>query len=186
MDLKQEKIILKVLIAGFTNSGKTAIIRNTFQNIKFTHLEHLKPTRGIERLLYPLNERITFSIWDVGGTINSLNRLFSDFADVIFSELELAFYVASAVETWDIVVKFFKKFMRNIVIYSRNIHNIYILINKIDLEHSSEDIIADSLVEHIPDQLRDTIKIVPLSIKEGSSKRLIIKIFNEIAKLYQK
>lgn len=80
----------KVLILGFPNSGKTAIIHL----LKDGYLEdpgRLLPTRGIS-IQFCLTNNGSFVIWDLGGAL-SYRRRWIEQRDLIFPESNKVIYV---------------------------------------------------------------------------------------------
>lgn len=61
--------MLKVVLAGLDNAGKTTIYRKTLEHVNPALLANVAPTKGVERRTYDfVGEKVVF--WDLGGQLS--------------------------------------------------------------------------------------------------------------------
>ncbi|MHA1884032.1 MAG: hypothetical protein ACW96S_03185, partial [Promethearchaeota archaeon] len=72
----------------------------------------------------------------------------------------------------------FDNFLKYLFEFSPNIDQVYVLLNKIDLQESREDDFYELLSKDLNDRFNNKISYTPVSVKEGSAQHRLIEILD--------
>jgi signal recognition particle receptor subunit beta len=166
---EMDKIKLKVVFIGLTQAGKTSIIQVAMEDY-FPHETMSNPaTVDISRKIIK-KEKTPILVFDVGGQFQYIERIFKDWRDKTFSNVNIAVFVvdASDLENISKAKYYFDLTIKNLYQYSSNAH-FYLYIHKMDLIPKNE---RDNTVNQIRELLEVSkypkIKIYQTSIYEDS------------------
>lgn len=170
---------MKIVLFGPQNAGKTSLMRTTCLGYNFMKVLNLKPTKGISRENFIFRGVMEISVWDFGGQQRYMEQYFSDSRrELIFSEVTTAVFMTDSTILEDNVKEIFVNFLNNILEYSSHVKNVYVLLNKIDLQDSKEDKLYKILVNGLSDDLKEKLAFTPVSVKEGSAQHRLIEILD--------
>lgn len=170
---------MKILLFGPQNAGKTSLMRTTCLGYNFMKVLNLKPTKGISRENFIFRGIMELNVWDAGGQERYMERYFSESQrELVFSEVTTAVFMVDSSVTDHSEKEIFDKFLKYIFEFSPQIDKIYVLMNKIDLQDSKEDVVYDLLIKGISDDLKSKIAFTPVSVKEGSAQHRLIEILD--------
>ncbi|MEJ2277073.1 MAG: ADP-ribosylation factor-like protein [Candidatus Lokiarchaeota archaeon] len=179
MNQKNEVKIMKVLIFGPANAGKTSLMRTTCLGYNFMKVLNLKPTKGISRENFIFRGLAELNVWDAGGQAKYMERYFSESQrELIFSEITTPIFMVDSTAKEDRVKEVFDKFLTYVFEFSPHIDRVYVLLNKIDLENSQEDEVYELLSKNFDEELKQKIYFTPVSVKEGSAQHRLIEILD--------
>ena len=140
---------------------------------------NLKPTKSISRENFIFRGIMELNVWDAGGQEHYMEKYFSEsHRELVFSEVTTAIFMADSAVIEDRVKEIFEKFLTYIFEFSPQINKVYVLLNKIDLQNSQEDILYDLLIKDLSDELKIKIAFTPVSVKEGSAQHRLIEILD--------
>ena len=88
------KDMIKILLAGLQNSGKTSILLALQK--KYSHIGSLKPTIGVERTGIDILG-YNIKVWDLGGQEEFREKYFEK-KDEYFTETDILFYVVDTLD----------------------------------------------------------------------------------------
>ncbi|MFX1234007.1 MAG: ADP-ribosylation factor-like protein [Promethearchaeota archaeon] len=172
-------IKIKILLFGPQNAGKTSLMRTTCLGYNFMKVLNLKPTKGISRENFIFRGIMELNVWDSGGQERYMERYFSETQrELIFSEVTTAVFMAEATVIEPRVKEIFDKFLTYIFEFSPHLENIYVLLNKIDLQDSKEDELYKLLIKGVSDDIRVKLAFTPVSVKEGTAQHRLIEILD--------
>lgn len=170
---------MKVLIFGPAGAGKTSLLRTTCLGYNFMKVVNLKPTKGISRENFIFRGIMELNVWDAGGQEVYMERYFSEKQrELVFSEVTTTIFMVDASVDDPKVREVFNRFLMNLFEFSPNIDQVYVLLNKIDLQGSKEDQVYKMLSENLDEDLEDKIQFTPVSVKEGSAQHRLIEILD--------
>ncbi|MHA2398713.1 MAG: ADP-ribosylation factor-like protein [Promethearchaeota archaeon] len=170
---------MKTLLFGPANSGKTSLMRTTCLGYNFMKVLDLKPTKGVSRENFIFRGILELSIWDLGGQERYLERYFSESQrEHIFSEVTTAVFMVDSAAIEPSVRDVFDNFLKYLFEFSPNIDQVYVLLNKIDLQESREDEFYEILSIDLNDRFNNKISYTPVSVKEGSAQHRLIEILD--------
>jgi len=140
---------------------------------------NLKPTKGVSRENFIFRGIMELNVWDLGGQERYLERYFSESQrELIFSEAATAVFMVDSAAVDSEVRDIFEKFLKYVLEFSPKIDNIYVLLNKIDLQESREDDYYQILIKDLNNGLLERLSITPVSVKEGSAQHRLIEILD--------
>ena len=170
---------MKILLFGPGNAGKTSLMRTTCLGYNFMKVANLKPTKGISRENFIFRGIMELNIWDAGGQERYMERYFSESQrELIFSEVTTAIFMVDSSVVEPTTRETFDKFLKFVFEFSPHVEKIYVLLNKIDLQHSREDEVFKMLSEDLSDGIRYKLAFTPVSVKEGSAQHRLIEILD--------
>ena len=170
---------MKILLFGPAGAGKTSLMRTTCLGYNFMKVLNLKPTKGVSRENFIFRGIMELNVWDLGGQERYLERYFSESQrELIFSEAATAVFMVDSAAVDSEVRDIFEKFLKYVVEFSPKIDNIYVLLNKIDLQESREDDYYQILIKDLNNGLLERLSITPVSVKEGSAQHRLIEILD--------
>ena len=170
---------MKILLFGPAGAGKTSLMRTTCLGYNFMKVLNLKPTKGVSRENFIFRGIMELNVWDLGGQERYLERYFSESQrELIFSEAATAVFMVDSAAVDSEVRDIFEKFLKYVVEFSPKIDNIYVLLNKIDLQESREDDYYQILIKDLNNGLLERLAITPVSVKEGSAQHRLIEILD--------
>ncbi len=170
---------MKILLFGPAGAGKTSLMRTTCLGYNFMKVLNLKPTKGVSRENFIFRGIMELNVWDLGGQERYLERYFSESQrELIFSEAATAVFMVDSAAVDSEVRDIFEKFLKYVVEFSPKIDNIYVLLNKIDLQESREDDYYQILIKDLNNGLMERLSITPVSVKEGSAQHRLIEILD--------
>jgi len=170
---------MKVLIFGPAGAGKTSLLRTTCLGYNFMKVVNLKPTKGISRENFIFRGIMELNVWDAGGQEVYMERYFSEKQrELVFSEVTTTIFMVDASVDDPKVREVFDRFLMNLFEFSPHIDQVYVLLNKIDLQDSKEDQVYKMLSENLDEELEDKIQFTPVSVKEGSAQHRLIEILD--------
>ncbi len=170
---------MKILLFGPGNAGKTSLMRTTCLGYNFMKVANLKPTKGISRENFIFRGIMELNIWDAGGQERYMERYFSESQrELIFSEVTTAIFMVDSSIVEPTTRETFDKFLKFVFEFSPHVDKIYVLLNKIDLQHSREDDVFKMLSEDLTDGIRYKLAFTPVSVKEGSAQHRLIEILD--------
>jgi len=170
---------VKVLVFGPAGAGKTSLLRTVCLGYNFMKVVNLKPTKGISRENFIFRGIMELNVWDAGGQEVYMERYFSDKQrEFIFSEVTTTVFMVDATVTDPKIKETFDKFLMNIFEFSPHIEEIYVLLNKIDLDESQEDEVYEMLSDNLDEETERKIKFTPVSVKWGSAQHRLIEILD--------
>jgi len=170
---------MKVLLFGPQNAGKTSLMRTTCLGYNFMKVVNLKPTKGISRENFIFRGIMELNVWDAGGQEVYMERYFSEKQrEFIFSEVTTTVFMVDATVIEPKVKETFDRFLMNIFEFSPHIEEIYVLLNKIDLDNSKEDEVYKLLSDNLDDETERKLKFTPVSVKWGSAQHRLIEILD--------
>ncbi len=123
----------KVLLAGLSESGKTAIKRLFFQNSSIEELKNLSATINYDRLTTTINN-VPISILDLGGQQIFIKHFLSGYSPFVFSSVKgLIFLIdISNKKTESDSIQYFDECIKKLELFSPKAE-IFVFIHKIDL-----------------------------------------------------
>lgn len=170
---------MKILIFGPQNAGKTSLMQTTCMGYDFMKVSNLRPTKGISRENFIYRGVMQLNIWDAGGQERYLNRYFSDEQRaLVFSEVTTPIFMVDSTELNHDIKDTFSKFLKFIIEYSPEITKVYVLLNKIDLPNSKEDIMYKLLTDDLSEDQKQKLVFTPVSVKIGSAQHRLIEILD--------
>ncbi len=170
---------MKTLLFGPANAGKTSLMRTTCLGYNFMKVLNLKPTKGVSRENFIFRGILELSIWDLGGQERYLERYFSESQrELIFSEVTTAVFMVDSALVDAGVRDIFNNFLKYLFEFSPEIDQVYVLLNKIDLQESKEDEYYEILSKELNGEFLDKISFTPVSVKEGSAQHRLIEILD--------
>jgi GTPase SAR1 family protein len=170
---------MKTIIFGPENAGKTSLMRTTCLGYNFMKVANLKPTRGVSRENFIFRGLLEVSVWDLGGQEIYLERHLSEKQKpIIFGDVDVAIFMVDSTRTDDFVRKVFNRFLEALFEFSPQIEKVYILLNKIDLEESAEDVVFEMLTKDLEEEFRSKTAFTPVSVKEGSAQHRLIEVLD--------
>jgi GTPase SAR1 family protein len=170
---------MKILLFGPAGAGKTSLMRTTCLGYNFMKVLNLKPTKGVSRENFIFRGIMELNVWDLGGQERYLERYFSESQrELIFSEATTAVFMVDSAAVDPEVRGIFDKFLKYIFEYSPKIDQVYVLLNKIDLQESNEDEFYEILTKDLEKKLMKKISFTPVSVKEGSAQHRLIEILD--------
>ncbi|MBA7651756.1 hypothetical protein ES703_59575 [subsurface metagenome] len=170
---------MKTLLFGPANAGKTSLMRTTCLGYNFMKVLNLKPTKGVSRENFIFRGILELSIWDLGGQERYLERYFSESQrELIFSEVTTAVFMVDSALVDAGVRDIFDNFLKYLFEFSPEIDQVYVLLNKIDLQESKEDEYYEILSKGLNGEFFDKISFTPVSVKEGSAQHRLIEILD--------
>ena len=170
---------MKILLFGPAGAGKTSLMRTTCLGYNFMKVLNLKPTKGVSRENFIFRGIMELNVWDLGGQERYLERYFSESQrELIFSEAATAVFMVDSAAVDLEVRDIFEKFLKYVLEFSPKIDNIYVLLNKIDLQESREDDYYQILIKDLNNGLLERLSITPVSVKEGSAQHRLIEILD--------
>ena len=87
-------MVLKIILLGLSNAGKTTLIRHILEGKEFEELENLPPTEGINTNEYRYRRLVEISVFDCGGQKQFLEGYFSETMErTVFSNVRVFFWV---------------------------------------------------------------------------------------------
>ena len=87
-------MVLKIILLGLSNAGKTTLIRHILEGKEFEELENMPPTEGINTNEYRYRRLVEISVFDCGGQKQFLEGYFSEKMErTIFSNVRVFFWV---------------------------------------------------------------------------------------------
>lgn len=144
----------------------------------FTKVSDLKPTKGISRENFIFRGLLEITIWDSGGQETYLEKYFTDQKDAVFSEVEIPIFMVDSIVTDSRVKEIFDAFLEALLEFSPQTLNIYVFLNKIDLEESQEDEVYSILTKGLDKTILEKCKFTPVSVKTGSAQHRLIEILD--------
>ncbi len=145
----------------------------------FVKVTNLQPTKGISRENFIFRGLLEITIWDAGGQERYMERYFTDKQKpLIFSDVHVAVFMVDATTVEDRVREIFNDFLGALQEYSTDLKQIYVLINKIDLDDSREDDVFELLTKNLPTELHTKCAFTPVSVKEGTAQQRLIEILD--------
>jgi len=170
---------MKILLFGPQNAGKTSLMQTTCNGYDFMKVTNLRPTKGISRENFIYRGAMQLNIWDAGGQERYMERYFSDDQRAsIFSEVTTPIFMIDTTELNHGTKDKFSKFLESIFEYSPEITNVYVLLNKIDLPNSKEDVVHKLLTDELSEDIKKKLKFTPVSVKIGSAQHRLIEILD--------
>ena len=164
------------MLFGLPNAGKTSLMSSAFLDLDFTEISNLKPTKGISREDFVFDIEIDLNMWDLGGAEKYITRYFSiTQRELIFSEVNIGIFVVDSTDMKYSPKQMFDEFIFNIFSFSPYVE-LYVLLNKIDLKDSQENLIIKLLSSGLDITILKRIEFAHVSIKDGSAKRKFIEI----------
>ncbi len=140
---------------------------------------NLKPTKGVSRENFIFRGILELSIWDLGGQERYLERYFSESQrELIFSEVATAVFMVDSASVDPEVRDVFDNFLNFLFEFSPKINQVYMLLNKVDLQESKEDEFYQILTKDLSGALMEKISFTPVSVKEGSAQHRLIEILD--------
>jgi len=140
---------------------------------------NLKPTKAISRENFIFRGIMELSIWDLGGQELYMERYFSEKQrELVFSEVSAAVFMVDSAAEEPKLKDTFGKFLKYLFEFSPEVGNVYVLLNKIDLQESKEDELYTLLVKDLTDDLKSKVAFTPVSVKEGSAQHRLIEILD--------
>ena len=140
---------------------------------------NLKPTKGISRENFIFRGIMELSIWDLGGQQLYMDRYFSEKKrELVFSEVMTAVFMVDSAAIEPRLKEIFDNFLKYIFEFSPQVEKVYVLLNKIDLQESTEDEIYELLMDKLSDDMKNKLAFTPVSVKEGSAQHRLIEILD--------
>ncbi len=140
---------------------------------------NLKPTKGVSRENFIFRGIMELSIWDLGGQELYMDRYFSEKQrELVFSEVSAAVFMIDSAAEEPKLKDTFGKFLKYLFEFSPEVGNVYVLLNKIDLQESKEDDIYKMLIKDLTDDLKSKVAFTPVSVKEGSAQHRLIEVLD--------
>lgn len=141
---------------------------------------NLEPTRGISRENFIFRGIAELNVWDAGGQDRYMEQYFSESQkELVFSEITATVFMVDSTVTDPAMKDIFEKYIMNIFEFSPHIEDIFVLLNKIDLEDSKEDEVYKMLSEGLSNDMEDKIQFTPVSVKAGSAQHRLIEILDQ-------
>jgi len=154
-------------------------LRTTCLGYNFMKVLNLKPTKGVSRENFIFRGIMELSIWDLGGQQLYMDRYFSEKQrELVFSEVMTAVFMVDSTADEPKLKEIFDSFMKYIFEFSPGVETVYVLLNKIDLQESKEDVIYELLTNDLTDDLKSKIAFTPVSVKEGSAQHRLIEVLD--------
>ena len=155
-------------------------MRTTCLGYSFVKVANLKPTRGISRENFIFRGLLELSVWDAGGQERYMKRYFGEDKSrvAIFSDIDIAIFMVEATRVEDRIRELFDEFVVALKEYSPNLEEIYVLINKIDLDNSQEDEVLKMLKDDLDPEVVAKMQVTPVSVKQGSAQHRLIEILD--------
>lgn len=170
---------MKTLVFGNAAVGKTSLLKATCEGYTFLQLINIPPTRGISRENYLFRGLLEINAWDSGGQDKYLKRYFSDNQrHNLFSEVEIPIYMEDCSELHPEQAKLFKQFVEAIVELSPQTKQIFVLMNKTDIEGADPDKLFELLRLEIDPKYLHLIEFTPVSVKHGTAQHRLIEILD--------
>lgn len=140
---------------------------------------NLKPTKGVSRENFIFRGIMELSIWDLGGQELYMERYFSEKQrELVFSEVSAAVFMIDSAAEEPKLKDTFDKFLKYLFEFSPEVGNVYVLLNKIDLQESKEDDLYKLLTKDLTDDLKSKVAFTPVSVKEGSAQHRLIEVLD--------
>jgi len=140
---------------------------------------NLKPTKGISRENFIFRGIMELSLWDLGGQQLYMDRYFSEKKrELVFSEVMTAVFMVDSAAIEPRLKEIFDNFLKYIFEFSPQVEKVYVLLNKIDLQESTEDEIYELLMDKLSDDMKNKLAFTPVSVKEGSAQHRLIEILD--------
>ena len=140
---------------------------------------NLKPTKGVSRENFIFRGIMELSIWDLGGQELYMERYFSEKQrELVFSEVSAAVFMVDSAAEEPKLKDTFDRFLKYLYEFSPEVGNVYVLLNKIDLQESKEDDFYKLLIKDLTDDLKSKVAFTPVSVKEGSAQHRLIEILD--------
>ncbi len=181
MEKEDDIAIVKVVVLGLDNAGKTSILRSLKQ--EFSLLSGIKPTKSIERRNFMIFGQ-NFTFWDFGGQAR-YREMYLKSKDRYFSGINTLYYVIDVQDPLRIKesIDYFSEIM-GIIDDSPSKTKIILLFHKWDPEIEGENgsekynlskmEFLDNIYQHIPQEISasifETTIFNPLSIIKAISK----------------
>jgi len=142
----------KILIAGLSEAGKTAVKRIFFLRQKTEDVNRLSATLNYERLSITINE-VPITIVDLGGQKVFLKRFLSSFSPFIFSSVQIFIFLIDTANrsTRNNALDYFRASLDKLKTYSPNAE-IFIFLHKNDLVRNSPN--YESIHEQLKEQFQ--------------------------------
>ncbi|MHA1730971.1 MAG: ADP-ribosylation factor-like protein [Promethearchaeota archaeon] len=170
---------MKVLIFGPGGAGKTSLMRTTCMGYSFVKVTNLQPTKGISRENFIFRGLLEITVWDAGGQQRYMERYFTEKQKpLVFSDVHVAIFMVDATVLEARVREIFEDFLKALKEFSNELKQVYVLINKIDLDESREDEVFDLLTKDLPTELHALCAFTPVSVKEGTAQQRLIEILD--------
>jgi len=147
---EMDKIRLKVVFVGLTQAGKTSIVQVAMEDSLPQETMSNPATVDISRKIIK-KEKTPILVFDVGGQFQYIERIFKDWRDKTFSDVNIAVFVVDAANLEKIseAKHYFDLTAKNLYQYSSNVH-FYLFIHKMDLIPKTE---RDNIVDQIKELL---------------------------------
>lgn len=173
-------IVLKVLVMGLPASGKTTFIRHVFEEKELADIGDYMPTFGVSIALYPYKSsvEVKVSAFDCGGQSNFIDTYFTDqWVPRLFAEASLMIFLvdSSSKKNLEDAGKLFRKYHENLRRNSPD-GEVYVMASKWDKHTVSEAELQGVFKE---------MRICPISVLDGSARRVTQAIMNEFIKKKQ-
>lgn len=179
---EMDKIKLKVVFIGLTQAGKTSIVQVAMED-SLPQETMLNPaTVDISRKIIK-KEKTPVIVFDVGGQFQYIERIFTDWRDKTFSDVNVAVFVIDVAdsEKYSKAKHYFDLTVKNLYQYSTNAL-FYLYIHKMDLIPENE---RETKVSEIQEFLElykyPKIKLFQTSIYEDSIysaiEELLLKVY---------
>ena len=142
----------KILIAGLSEAGKTAVKRIFFLKQKTEDVNRLSATLNYERLSITINE-VPITIVDLGGQKVFLKRFLSSFSPFIFSSVQIFIFLIDTANrsTRNNALDYFRASLDKLKTYSPSAE-IFIFLHKNDLVRNSPN--YESIHEQLKEQFQ--------------------------------
>ncbi|MFW9852962.1 MAG: ADP-ribosylation factor-like protein [Candidatus Thorarchaeota archaeon] len=177
-----EKIRLKVVFIGLTQAGKTSIVQVAMEDYLPQETMSNPATVDISRKIIK-KEKTPILVFDVGGQFQYIERIFKDWRDKTFSDVNIAVFVIDAMdyEKYSNAKHYFDLTAKNLYQYSSDAL-FYLYIHKMDLIPKDE---RENKVNEIKEFFElfkySKIKIFQTSIYEDSIykaiEELLLKVY---------
>ncbi|MHA1132467.1 MAG: ADP-ribosylation factor-like protein [Candidatus Helarchaeota archaeon] len=135
--------LIKVLIAGLQNSGKTSILLALQR--KYSQIGGVKPTKGVERTGIEILGHI-IKVWDLGGQEEFREKYFEK-QEEYFGETDLLFYVVDILDSrkYYEALSYYLKIIEIFKNQREKLPQIVIFIHKYDPDLQNDEIIIKNV-----------------------------------------
>jgi Ras-related GTP-binding protein A/B len=158
----------KLLLAGLSEAGKTAVKKLYFQNSKLDEITGLSATLNYERLTTTIND-VPITILDLGGQRVFIKRFLSGFSPFVFSSVRgLIFLIDTSIKgTRNNSIQYFAECVKKLDQFSPKAE-VFVYLHKTDLIKSQPnyDTVLQLLMEQFQIEARRKIRFFFTSIYE--------------------
>jgi GTPase SAR1 family protein len=171
-------MVLKIILLGLSNAGKTTLIRHILEGKEFEELENLPPTEGINTNEYRYRRLVEIAIFDCGGQKQFLEGYFSETMErTVFSNVRVFFWVVdvSDKDRLDESRSWFKKAFDSVKKFSPDAKS-YVLAHKYDKKDKiPKEKLKDFFTEKDP---LAGVSFFTTSVRSKTARTVICRILN--------